>query len=207
MECKYVSSYCSWIVSSSEVNHKIVESEPSLQRLWIFYFQLNLYEKISPTFTTQVSNTKTTLRTPNNHKCRAILIEMMTSWVWIYNIFRFRHTAKIPYGENSVRRKFHTTKIPYVEYSVQQKFRTTKSPYGEKSYCENSYGKNSYGEKSIWRKFRTLNNPYSENFVRRKVHTANSPTAKTPTAKIHTAKIPATDWHEMGVTPRALLCN
>ena len=37
-------------------------------------------------------------------------------------------TAKNPYSENSVRRKFHTAKIPYGENSVQQKFRTAKIP-------------------------------------------------------------------------------
>ena len=57
-------------------------------------------------------------------------------------------TAKIPYGKNSVRRKFHTAIIPYGENSVRRKFRTAKIPYGEKSYGEKSYGENSYDEKS-----------------------------------------------------------
>ena len=57
-------------------------------------------------------------------------------------------TAKIPYGENSVRWKFHTAKIPYGEYSIRRKILTAKNLYGEKSYDENSYGENSYGDNS-----------------------------------------------------------
>ena len=42
-------------------------------------------------------------------------------------------TAKIPYGEISVWRKFLTAKIPYGENSVRQKLRTAKFLFGEKS--------------------------------------------------------------------------
>ena len=44
-------------------------------------------------------------------------------------------TGKIPYGK-----KLPTAKNPYVENSVRRKFLTAKFPYGEKSYVENSYG-------------------------------------------------------------------
>ena len=47
------------------------------------------------------------------------------------------------YGKNVVRQKFRTAKIPYGENSIRQ-----KKTYGEKSYSESAYGESSYGENS-----------------------------------------------------------
>ena len=44
--------------------------------------------------------------------------------------------------------EFRTAKVPYGEISVQRKFRTAKNLYSEKAYGKISYGKISYGENS-----------------------------------------------------------
>ena len=63
-------------------------------------------------------------------------------------------TAKIPYGENSVRQNFYTAKIPHGENSLQRKIFTAKFPYGKNS---------------VRRKINVAKNP-----------TAKIPTAKIP---------------------------
>ena len=81
------------------------------------------------------------------------------------------HSAKFPFGENTVRRIFHSAKIPFDENSVRRKF--------------------------CWRKFRSAKFPFGKNSIRRKFRSAKIPSAKILSVKIPSAKTPDTLSYEL----------